>query len=447
MESELRCSLAKAAAVARPVFCDTRWLRDEIIDTFETDAAGRRHAVKELVEIESMQPINWDLPEDTQLLEMGCEGFENPVQRRRSMDRADFTERCVKIGGRLYALYEKRRPDIDIPAHLRPEVFKGQIEKFRRSCGIDEPVDMKIALRFAQVFRRLQLSREVVRKIIHGYVTDDLERTSGLKAASNEELLELAEVFEGIIDELPTLDDQAAEKEDGERLEDLRQYWYDVSSRLIERGQMGADPYMQMLFIERSARRDLLLPEKPADDVVIYTTPDVIDGGEDDHEDLPMDPDMEETVAMTDTSVFSAHPLHDETSAMSEEWLDMIHEADMKTLSEEKKWLMSSESWYLTKSQRAMAWDYIKARERRLIEETLVHRGDDVTRGVLRAILDSRRSDRQLAAMLFAWKNGESFEIGDSYLDFEERRPSEEELACAWQLLRRRNDYFRRAAA
>lgn len=448
IDNELRRALRAAAAFGRDRFVDDRRVDEIIVDTFETDEAGRRRRVKELVEVESAQPINFDLPEETALIEMGCEGRRNEVQRWRAMDRADFTERCIVVGGRLYALYEKRRPDIDLPAHLRPEVLRRQIEIHRAKIGAAEPVDFKVAFELVKAFRELRLPRDVARRIVHGYLTDDLEMTSGIKAADNGELAELAEVFGGICRELAALEPPA----DGNcprTLEDERQYWYNVSSDMIERGQFPADPYLQMLFIERSALRDFRYPDTtPADDVIIYTTPDVIEGGDDDvDEKAPeLDAEMEATIELTDTSAFSAHPLYDETSGMSEEWITMIHEADMSTLSEEKRWLMSNESRFLTKSQRAMAWDYIRARERRLIEETLLH-GDELAQTVARAILDFRRSDRQLAAMLFSWQNGVGFELGDRYLAFDERRPSEAELACAWQLLRRRDDILRRATA
>jgi hypothetical protein len=420
-------------------FTDNR-VYEEAIEETPIWEFGKRHFAKELVRKESMQPLNVDVPDDKYLYEMGCGLRRNESLDHRAMDDRDFRERCIVVNGRLYALYEKRKVDLQPRSDLRQEVVAGMLPDANY-----EDVD-----RFVRFCRSMRFSRKTVLALIHGYVRPDedgtIARSSGLKALDAAEFAEIVDELEAQQAELAEYDIPEPETNMPRTLNDERAYWHDVALRLYDQGKFG-DGFpgllAQIRFIETNARRDFDEgyyedPARTPDSFTIYTTEEgvedtVLDPMNEEEELLEWDPEMEKVAMAIDSNAFGAHPLYDETSCLSDEFINEIKAADWKSLSEVKSFLMSGESWYLTSDQRKIAWSFVKGRENGLIAESMKRPIAHLVGSYITKTDDAKRA----CALLFAWKNGERFDTEDTVFKFDEERSLEEDLVAAWTIFRR----------
>ncbi len=407
------------------------------------DDFGRTIPATEVVQDESRQPLNVDVPDDLYLFEMGCGNRKNESLDHRSMDDRDMRERCVVVGNRVYALYEKRKPDLAPRSDLRQEVLANMLSDDIDYCDVDT---------MTRVFRDMRLSRKTVLALIHGYVRPDengvMAKSSGLKSLDADDIAEVAADFEDMRDELAEFDIPEPETNKPRTLDDERAYWLDVSRDLFDRGKF-VSVLSQIRFIEDSARRDLIegYYEDPdhVDEFVIYQNDDYIDAKasyDDEDEAIEWDPELEETALSIDANAFGAHPLYDESSCISDDLINEIKSSDWKELSEVKSWLMGSDAWFLNSDQRKIAWGFIKGREDDLIAASLKR---PIAKLVGSYITESGDSKRACAA-LFAWKSLDRFDTDDQILKFDEEEPPlEDELAAAWTIFRREHKDHQKA--
>lgn len=433
----------------RPVWekIDGKWvITGKTLEKFSPvtiDDFGRKRPATEVVESESIQPVNYDIPDDKYLADMGCGLRKNESLDFRNMDDRDFRERCVVVGGRLYALYEKRKPDLQPRSDLRQEVVAKMLGGDKRYADVD---------RFVKFCRSIKASRRVVLGMIFGYVRRDddgkLFKTDGLKSTSADEFAEIVTEFEGIDSELKEYDIPEPETNRPRTKDDERVYWFGVAQKLWDRGEF-VSVLSQIRFIEQSASRDVACgyyedPTATPDSFVIYRTEDVIAQERlsiDDDEIVAEWNDDDEMAALSiENNPFGAHPLYDETSAISDEWIDEIRSASWKELRDMKAELMSSRLWYLNTTQRQMAWAYVKAREERLIVESLKR---PTARWVAAYVVSN--PPKQSMAMLFAWRDGERFDTDEMNFRFDEERATENELAAAWAMFRRSHKSHQKA--
>lgn len=408
----------------------------------EVDDFGRKTPVVEVTQRESIQPLNVDVPDDKYLYEMGCGNRKNESLDHRAMDDRDFRERCIVVGNRVYALYEKRKADLAPRSDLRQEVLMKMLHEDADYADVDT---------LAHVFRDMRLSRSAVLKLIHGYVRPDedgvIAKSDGLK--SLEDLSEIAGEFESMRDELKEFDIPEPETNRDRSIDDERAYWLDVSRDLFDRGHF-ASTLDQVRFIEESALRDwedgYYRDPDHVDEFVIYQNEDYVsdrqsDVDPDDENLIEWDPIDEETAMAIDSNAFGAHPLYDESSCISDDLIDEIKMASWLELSEIKSWLMGKDAWYLNSDQRKIAWSFIKGREDRLIAESLRR---PIAQMVGSYITETKESGRA-CAMLFSWKNGERFDTDEDVFKFDEEMPLEHELAAAWTIFRREHKDHQRA--
>jgi hypothetical protein len=401
----------------------------------EIDDFGRVKPVVEVTQNESRQPVNVDVPDDLYLYEMGCGNRKNESLDHRPMDDRDMRERCITVGNRVYALYEKRKPDLVPRSDLRQEILAKMLHESADYADVDSLV---------RVFRNMRLSRKAVLKLVHGYVRPDedgvLDKSSGLKSLDS--LEEVALDFEQMDAELAEFDIPEPETNRDRTIDDERAYWLDVSRTLYDRGHFTSI-LAQIRFIEQSALRDWKdgYYRDPAhvDEYVIYENEQYLT---DTHQDIDpddidamveWDPMDEQTAMAIDANPYSAHPLFGEDSCINDETIDEIKRASWMELSELKSWIMGKDVWYLNSDQRKIVWSFIKGRENELIEVAMKRPIAQMVGSYITETDDSGRA----CAMLFSWKNGERFDTDEQVFKFDEEGSFENELVAAWTIFRR----------
>ena len=311
----------------------------------ELDDFGRVHPVVEVTQRESLQPVNVDMPDDLYLYEMGCGNRRNESLDHRPMDDRDMRERCIAVGNRVYALYEKRRPDLAPRSDLRQEVLGKMLNESVDKCDVDSLV---------HAFRDMRLSRTAVLKLIHGYVRPDeegkLAKSSGLKSLDSDGLMDVACEFEQMNNDLAEYDIPEPETNKPRTLEDERTYWFGVAQRLWDRGHFADDVEAFIDFVETRARDDhnngYYQDPDHVDDIVIYDNDQyLIDTYQDiDPDDIDAmvewDPMDEKTAMGIDANPYGAHPLFGEDSCVSDELINEIKSATWMELADLKSWIM-----------------------------------------------------------------------------------------------------------
>lgn len=402
----------------------------------ELDDFGRVHPVVEVTQRESLQPVNVDMPDDLYLYEMGCGNRKNESLDYRAMDDRDMRERCIAVGNRVYALYEKRRPDLAPRSDLRQEVISKMLDESVDKCDVDSLV---------HAFRDMRLSRTAVLKLVHGYVRPDedgkLTKSSGLKSLDS--LEDVALEFEELNNDLSEFDIPEPETNKPRTLEDERIYWFGVAQKLWDRGHFADDVEAFIDFVEERARDDwkngYYQDPDHVDDIVIYDNDQyLMDTYQDiDPDDIDAmtewDPMDEQTAMGIDANPYGAHPLFGEDSCVSDELIDEIKNADWMGLSDLKSWIMGREPWYLNSDQRKIVWSFIKGRENELIAVAMKRPIAQMVGSYITETNDAGRA----CAMLFSWKNGERFDTDESIFKFDEEGSFENELVAAWTIFRR----------
>ena len=439
--SNWRQSLKINAEKVSPIwaYTDNRIIEEVLVESKYVDDFGRKCPALELIQRESFQPINTDVPDDLYLFDMGCSHRRNESLDYRQMDDRDFRERCIGVNSQVYALYEKRKPDLAPRSDLRQEVLSNMLN------ADYEDVDT-----LTHVFRDMRLSRRTVLSLVHGYVRpegDSVIKTSGLK--SLDDLSKIASDFETMNESLIQDDIPEPETNKERTLDDERAYWLDVSRDLYDRGKFTSI-LAQIRFIEQSAKRDFkdgyyIDPEHTGDRIIYQNEDSVADNhvdiDADDETLLEWDPADEKVAMSIDTNAFSAHPLYDESSCVSDELIDEIKVATWQQLSNLKNWLMSKNAWYLYKSQRSVAWSFIKGREDELIELAM-------NRPIARLVgsyITKETNSKRACAVLFAWKNGDRFDTENQIFKFDQVGSLEDELVAAWTIFRREHPRHQKA--
>ena len=119
---------------------------------------------------------NLDVPGDPILYDAGCEaliGYQELFAI--DMDKRDFSERCVARGNTLHRL-ELRTGDSQA-WHLQPARIAEWLQ-----CTHGE------AVQFSEVWKKLDMDRAAVIKLIFGYVRNDGVKTTGLQKTGNQYL-------------------------------------------------------------------------------------------------------------------------------------------------------------------------------------------------------------------------------------------------------------------
>jgi len=442
--ANFRKGLKDAAEYVHPRWTQTenKITEEYLEDTTYMDDFGRKMPAVELIQRESIQPLNADVPDDLYLYEMGCGNRKNESLDYREMDDRDMRERGVVVNNKVYALYEKRKPDIAPRSDLRQEVL---------SKMLSDQVDYADVDSLAHMFRDMRLSRTAVLKLIHGYVRPDeegkLSKSAGLKSLDSEDLEYIANDFENMKNELSEFDIPEPETNAPRTLEDERIYWFGVAQKLWDRGHFDTDVEAFIDFVETRAKDDwgngYYQDPDHVDDYVIYQNEECLTDSydtPDEEADEEWDPIDESTAMALDANAFSSHPLFDDSSCINDETINEIKTASWSGLSDIKSWLMGNDAWYLNSDQRKIAWSFIKGRENELIEIAMKR---PIAQMVGSYVTESKDSGRA-CAMLFAWKNGDRFDTDDSIFKFDEEGSFENELVAAWTIFRREHKEHQR---
>lgn len=428
-----------------------RILNEEIsVPKFLKDSQGRPPGY-EMFEFEDKSSnFNADLPDNLSFVAQGTAQERTPwlnnkiretrrtawgeiKTNRRSMNAADFRERCVQHYGRNHVLYMKTKADCQGAQHARPEWLAEELK-----------IDMIDATSLAEVFRRLSIDRTRALQILNGYMTDltDSPRmTSGLKNVAAESISETILQLEQIAEKLPELGD------DPETLDDYRELY-----RQIAEGGSFDDWWDRMEWIEESAREayDFAYDEPHPLDVhrLIQCGFNVEEP----------EPDVQtewwgQTLKYVpfNSNPYSAFALHHGEDNIDYEMIleiktakiekddpsdrkepDSLREIQQRAFAQPTQYgWRRPELSYLNNSQMSQFWRYVNERKQKLGDE-FRHKMSAPARNVLKMVIELK--GRPVSkALIMAYKNGSMFETDYELIDFGEMpRPSKEELYALW---------------
>jgi hypothetical protein len=375
----------------------------------------------ELVSYEHKNVRNVDMPDNREFINMGlnvpmnpwvdCEGGECAYSagKVRHMNGAHFRELCVPMNGRLYALYLKGKKDMQPPSHLRPEKIYEWLGNLNR----------KNADRLTKVFRRTKANYNVVRCLMNGYHA----MPDGFKKFESDEMVDAVDKLESIENALEKIPKQ---DENNERsIDDEREFYYDLSNRLIESGRAPFSSVMrQMDYIESMARqavRDRFIDGTPDEEWLQWSTvePEVDDKMNDEEELLDWREDAE--IPMIDNA-FGAFPLYFEDDGITTEFINEIKKADVAGIVEIQKMMFPKRDYewgtfrkaeldFLNDKQRSVFWSFVLGRKQQLIDGILME-ADIEIKEFIKKIFEI--SNKKVAkALINAISRGESIKIND----------------------------------
>jgi len=317
-----------------------------------------------------LQP-NRDIPDNLQFYDMGINERSNSWLDNSAMNRIDFTQRCLQQNGRNYALYEKRAIDFKPPNHLDAEWLAQKLN-----------IAYDLAYKLADAFRALDIDRKAANKILYGYVKSDGTRASGLANhnGSKHHVVELLETLQLELDKVTV------------------------------------------------ERQDFVPIETWEENIVNYHMNREVDNSDDGLE------------LSGDNNPFGAFPLHWESEGLTHEFINKIRQADTNKLREIQSGFFPSKSEYtgrtyqpkyryLTASQKAQAWVYIKARKQELVQQGKANLSKDGNT-VLSWIKDLGRS-AMASSLIYSWMKGAAFDIFGAYIEFA-GKPRPEEISYIW---------------
>jgi hypothetical protein len=350
-----------------------------------------------------------DLPDNLVFLDHGTRHAENPRlderieeqivlgkglainRKRRSMDAADFRERCVVYNNRLYALYEKRAIDFKPAWYLRSEKLAGVL---------DIPIDL--AHRLVELIKALELDRKNAHRLIYGYTMANGQARGGLISLKSDPD-EIAETIEYLEDLLS--DDQDALVEYEPAPGAIDDFW---DERLI---------YYQ-------------------------EDPDQIDQDWDSLDEIPWDDGLDRIDQ--DNNPFGAFPLSDGRDGVNYLFIDYIKTADVARLKSIQAMFFPRSNAYtgrvykaelahLTGDQRSILWGFINDRKAKLAQIGLKSLDRDGKK-VLRLVRDMGKG-AQTRGLIMAWSNNRPFDLGGVDLEFS-NRPDEMAIFAMWAAYR-----------
>lgn len=337
---------------------------------------------------------------------------------RRSMDQADFEDRCIVKNGRLYAMYMKSSADMKGPWHLRPETIQERLnrDEKRPICSWDD------ALTLSTAWTKLGFDPATVNRTIYGYTAFDGTRKPGLKKARTTH----AAYFEKLTLELPVLfDDETGQHEipQGEadeirRMRDEKAQWVYEDPEWDFEIQPDEDGYGVMAPVGQYDENHFNWIKGK----VWY----------EDEEDLNS---AHDEFGPAQDAVFSAHPLHWGNEALTHEFLTSIRTA--KTIKEldqverrlRRRYNKYTGRWskpelhYLTPSQKAQAWLYCNTRREELMEAAVHELGKEALE-TLKHIRECKDGDDydMVRARVLSHINGRTYKYAWQEIRFQRPR-------------------------
>lgn len=386
------------------------------------DENGEYYRRTQLESFRDMSQPNPDLPRPEVFDDMG---LEHKKDWAYSMDRADFTERCVVSGNRLLALHMKSAADMQGPYHLRPETIMAWFNRDE-----DRPIcDESDAMTLSKAWTQLGFDAHTVRSTIFGYYDwKGHQEYPGLKRARTT----MAKYFEDLAGDMPVLfADEEGQHGIPQRLAD----------EIRESGAPSITAYDEGCFnwVTGGNWYDY--------DEILY------ESGLADDEAEPINSAFKDDVGPAEDAVFSAHPLYWGAEGCRHEFLAAINEADMAQLKKFEKLMKRRRNFYggwsqaklsyLTPEQKRQVWTYIDSRRDALLAKV---EPTPIVAETLARITECDHIDdfQQVVGRTLSHINGRTF--NDCWEVIRFRRPSQAEAMLLRTTLNRREKELRRAA-
>jgi len=386
------------------------WIDDNHVA--HTSTVGFNHFI-------DTRQINKDVPDNIQFFDMGLVERNNDHLDHRQLDDRDFRQRCITRDNSVNPLYEKRKVDIINsirPTHYNPdwliqilgEMYIGSSPRIMRynsffvknwnlkSNVIVESIAITAsiikfdqAFKLANCFKRLELDRKAVLKIMYGYVSEN-----GYK----EGLVNCPAYLDKAIELLVEFADNADEVTIDSTNFVPNAAWYDEET--IQSMNFGNfNPY--------------------------------------DEEVTSNDDEMD---FMAENNPFKSFRFSSEYDCLSHEFITMIKEADSSKLAEIQRGFFKQEDpysgklipvkyWYLTKSQKAQAWDYIKDRKIILANQAKDNLSEDGQ--IVLSWIKQLGNNGMSSALIYSYMEGKGFNAFGTEIIFNQI-PSKEEVSYIW---------------
>jgi len=356
--------------------------------------------------------LNPDIPDSIHSYEQGHTQRRNEMLDHQGVNDRDFRQRCVIQNGRLYVLYEKRQVDFNLPQHRDPKWIASMLD-----CHID------IAIKIVKGLAALNLNRKDSLRLIFNKEFEMIDHNPATLADYLEELATATEEPDWSINENPVV------------------YKFDDSDiNALYKTPISSNRKMSAMAIQSSSKEDDQL------DGWIYMTDNVLEQLR--TETYVIDPDTNmlmvndqlENEDQIKDDTFGAFPLHWGAEALSHEFLTMIRLASTEKLQEIQKGFFPSTNvytgrtyppkyGYLTDSQKAQAWVYMKDRKRQLVILGRRYLSND-SREVL-SWMQTIDNPKISAALLYAYKDQRPFNWSGVTIRFD-TKPSESDMAVLW---------------
>ena len=319
--------------------------------------------------------------------EAGDFGLPGFTRRRRSMNAADFRERCVSYGSKLFVLYEKRKPDLEPRWYMKSEEL---VKRLDIEFDLATQVIEVIKLMHRSVDNKLdRVDAKIIQKLIYGYTMENGDVRGGLISLKGD-----SSAIESTIEMIREMLEEADTDH-----EPLGMAWLPLRS----------DDYF--------------------DERMIY----LVDENDEEIEDDDMD-------QAGDNNPYAAFPLSDGRDGVKYEFIDYIKSADVKTIKEIQKLYFKTSNAYsgkvypaklghLTQTQKSICWGFINDRKKKLVKEglaALTKKG----RAVLNMVRQMKKGP-QSRGLIMAWANAGHFDLGGVDVYFQ-RKPSQTEIFAMW---------------
>lgn len=412
----------------------------------------------ELIRRVDPRTINTDLPDDLHNVAQGHANPQNPhidekEPRRTVFDMwgsyrtisAVFRDDAVKMNNRVYPLYRKSSIDVLPTYHTRPETLQNwEANKWVPSENRWKKTEFKTvkedAFTLSELAQKMNLNYCTMQKLIFGYMHSDGEWRHGIHIFDEEEIADFLFEQETMLDKIDEPDP---------KLEQERQFYYDLSNRLIEKGAYNA-PFTsvtgQMKYIEHMASQAIIeyendepdprnlsiMVEKGFGDPLV--TIESLDSGEnkpvyeDDLDNQQYEDEMGDEVSDDGWSAFALHYGED---APDWEFVLEIKKAGIVELNRIKKkffkqehrsfygtYTTPAELWYLTPEQKSICWWYINRREEHIVSAIKKYMSKEA-----KEVMDflPRLPQHQSKALIQCFRYNDVFEAYDKDFDFTER--------------------------
>ena len=325
--------------------------------------------------------LNTDIPDKLHNYDQGHAQRRNDHLDYRAMDDRDFRERCKVYGNALYALQEKKLVDFELPSYLDHHKVAAHLK-----CEED------VAVKIVTAFKELKLDRATCVELLENKVHACHEKRKSDCAIA--QTFRWSEPHE-LADYLESLSMTIAEPD------------WSMIDHPEEHGGTPMHGWEYMI--------DEVIDEIRNEHIVI-----------DDETNQPMVADELDNDRIS--NCFRAHRLYHGNEALSHEFLTAIRCASTQTLLKIQAGFFESKNpytgktyppkyGYLTISQKAQAWVYIKARKKELEKinaKTLSDKGKEV-----RHWIHQLRDWRMASALIYSAQAGTTFSYPGTKIIFD----------------------------